>query len=69
MTLKYNNMLDILIHQLVHIEFSDDTLLILQNFQKTILLMNLFLLDSSLLRQNTFFKVEENHQNNTCYVF
>ena len=34
--LKYTNMLNFLIHQFVHIEFSDNVLLILQNLEKTI---------------------------------
>ena len=34
--LKYTFMLDILIHQFVHIAFSDDTLSIPLNFGKTI---------------------------------
>ena len=34
--LKYANMLDVLIHQFVHMEFSDATLPIIQNFLKNI---------------------------------
>ena len=39
--LKYAYTLDVLIHQFVHIEFSDGTLPIFLNFWKTIFLMNL----------------------------
>ena len=35
MILKYDCMLDILIHQIVNLEYFDDTLLILQNIEKT----------------------------------
>ena len=39
--LKYAYMVDILIHQFTHMEFSNGTWLILRNFWKTILSMNL----------------------------
>ena len=39
--LKYAYMVDVLIHQFTHMEFSNGTLPILLNFWKTILSMNL----------------------------
>ena len=51
--LKFVYMLDILINQIVHTEYFDDTFPILQNFQKTILLKNVVQLHSGFLHSNT----------------
>ena len=58
MILKYAYTLNILIHQIVHMEyFDDDTLPILQNFERTIFVKkNLIKLHSRFLHFNSFLK-------------
>ena len=60
--LKYACTVDVMIHQYVHTKFSNSTLLILLNFLKTILSMNLIQLHSRFLQSNVFSKVWKNRK-------
>ena len=55
-------MVDVLIHQFTHMEFSNGTLPILLNFWKTIWLQKTWLKLNQVQRQNCFSKVKENRQ-------
>ena len=61
--LKYAYMLDILIHQFVHMEFSDGILLIFLNFEKTIWLQKIWMKLNHTSFTKLFFKsLEESWQ-------
>ena len=52
-------MLDIVLHQIVHVEYFYDTLSILQNFQKGLLFKNVIRLHSGFLHSNTILQLRK----------